>query len=177
MMTKNDIEITPSTKVNDLLDTYPELEETLIGIAPPFKKLKNPILRKSVARVATIKHISSVANVPLNELINKLRMAVGQSVTDDSYEDENYFLDKPDWFSEDKIVLSFNDEKLGDKDEMTLVTMLQEAKNLKEGEIIELTTRFLPAPGIDRMKSKGYSVWTVKQEDDLIKSYFFKNKD
>jgi hypothetical protein len=174
MMTRNNIEITPSTKVNDLLDTYPELEETLIGIAPPFKKLKNPLLRKSVARVATIKHISSVGNVPLNELINKLRMAVGQSVTDDSYEDEDYFLDKPDWFSEDKISLSFNEEKLGDKDKMTLVTMLQEAKNVKEGEIIELTTRFLPAPGIDRMKSKGYSVWTVKQEDDLIKSYFFK---
>jgi hypothetical protein len=173
-MTRDNIEITPSTKVNDLLDTYPELEETLISIAPPFKKLKNPILRKSVARVATIKHISSVGNVPLNELINKLRMAVGQSVTDDSYEDENYFLDKPDWFSEDKISLSFNEEKLGDKDKMTLVTMLQEAKNVKEGEIIELTTRFLPAPGIDRMKSKGYSVWTVKEEDDLIKSYFFK---
>ena len=177
MMTRNNIEITPSTKVNDLLDTYPELEETLISIAPPFKKLKNPILRKSVARVATIKHISSVGNVPLNELINQLRMAVGQSVTDDSYEDENYFLDKPDWFSEDKISLSFNEEKLGDKDKMTLVTMLQEAKNVKEGEIIELTTRFLPAPGIDRMKSKGYSVWTVKEEDDLIKSYFVKNKD
>ena len=176
-MTRDNIEITPSTKVNDLLDTYPELEETLISIAPPFKKLKNPILRKSVARVATIKHISSVGNVPLNELINKLRMAVGQSVTDDSYEDENYFLDKPDWFSEDKISLSFNEEKLGDKDKMTLVTMLQEAKNVKEGEIIELTTRFLPAPGIDRMKSKGYSVWTLKQEDDLIKSYFLKNKE
>jgi hypothetical protein len=176
-MTRDNIEITTSTKVNDLLDTYPELEEILISIAPPFKKLKNPILRKSVARVATIKHISSVGNVPLNELINKLRMAVGQSVTDDSYEDENYFLDKPDWFSEDKISLSFNEEKLGDKDKMTLVTMLQEAKNVKEGEIIELTTRFLPAPGIDRMKSKGYSVWTVKEEDDLIKSYFLKNKD
>jgi hypothetical protein len=176
-MIRDNIEITPSTKVNDLLDTYPELEETLISIAPPFKKLKNPILRKSVARVATIKHISSVGNVPLNELINQLRMAVGQSVTDDSYEDENYFLDKPDWFSEDKISLSFNEEKLGDKDKMTLVTMLQEAKNVKEGEIIELTTRFLPAPGIDRMKSKGYSVWTVKEEDDLIKSYFVKNKD
>ena len=176
-MTRDNIEITPSTKVNDLLNAYPELEETLIGIAPPFKKLKNPILRKSVARVATIKHISSVGNVPLNELINKLRMAVGQSVTDDSYEDENYFLDKPDWFSEDKISLSFNEEKLGDKDKMTLVTMLQEAKNVKEGEIIELTTRFLPAPGIDRMKSKGYSVWTVKEEDDLIKSYFLKSKD
>ncbi len=176
-MTSGNIEITPSTKVNDLLDAYPELEETLIGIAPPFKKLKNPMIRKSVARVATIKHISSVGNVPLNELINKLKKAIGQPATNDSYEDENYFSNKPDWFSADKISLSINEEKLEDKDKMTLVTILQEARNVKKGEIIELITSFLPAPGIDRMKSKGYSVWTVKEEDDLIKSYFLKNTD
>jgi len=176
-MTSGNIEITPSTKVNDLLNAYPELEETLIGIAPPFKKLKNPMIRKSVARVATLKHISSVGNVPLNELINRLRAAIGQPATTDSYEDENYFSSQPDWFSADKISLSVNEEKLEDKDKMTLVTILQEARNVKKGEIIELITSFLPAPGIDRMKSKGYSVWTVKEEDDLIKSYFLKNTD
>jgi hypothetical protein len=176
-MTSSNIEITPSTKVNDLLDAYPELEETLIGIAPPFKKLKNPMIRKSVARVATIKHISSVGNVPLNELINKLREAIGQPATNDSYEDENYFSSQPDWFSADKISLSVNEEKVEDKDKMTLVTILQEARNVQKGEIIELITSFLPAPGIDRMKSKGYSVWTVKEEDNLIKSYFLKKSD
>ena len=70
-MLKTNIEINPSTKVYDLLNTYPELEETLIGIAPPFKKLRNPILRKSIAKIATLKNISSVGNIPLNELINK----------------------------------------------------------------------------------------------------------
>ncbi len=87
-MNHKNLEITPSTIVNDLLDVYPELEETLIGIAPPFKKLKNPMLRKTVAKVATIKHISSVGNVPLNELINKLREVVGQPLISDSFEDE-----------------------------------------------------------------------------------------
>jgi hypothetical protein len=52
-MTTGNIEITPSTKVNDLLDAYPEIEEILIGIAPPFKKLKNKFLRKSVAKANT----------------------------------------------------------------------------------------------------------------------------
>jgi hypothetical protein len=36
---------------------------------------------------------------------------------------------------------------------------------------------FLPAPGIEVLKSKGYSVWTQKERDDLIKSYFLKNTD
>ena len=176
-MTTGNIEITPTTKINDLLNLYPEIEETLIDIAPPFKKLKNKFLRKSVAKVATLKHISSVGNVPLNELINKLREAVGQSKTSDFYEDENYFSDRPEWFSVDKISLSLNEENLKDKNKMTLVTILQEARNVKKGEIVELTTTFLPAPGLDKMKAKGYSVWAVKKEDDLIKSYFLKNTD
>ena len=60
---------------------------------------------------------------------------------------------------------------------MTLMTILQKAKDVKKGEIIELTTTFLPAPGLDAMKSKGYSVWTKKESNNLIKSYFQKNTD
>jgi len=49
------------------------------------------------------------------------------------------------------------------------------AKEIKKGEIIELVTSFLPAPGIDILKSKGYSVWSKKESDTVIKSYFLKN--
>jgi hypothetical protein len=74
-------------------------------------------------------------------------------------------------------VLSIDEDKVEDKDKMTLVIILKEAKNIKKGEIIELVTSFLPAPGIDILKSKGYSVWTRKESDDLIRSYFLKNKN
>lgn len=174
-MAKKIIDIIPSITVHELLEAYPELEDVLIGIAPPFKKLKNPILRRSVAKIATIKHISSVGRVPLDELINKLRKAVGQTENIDSYEDEEYYQTKPDWFSADKISVSIDEDKLDDKDQMTLTVILKEARNVEKGEIIELVTTFLPAPGIDIMKSKGYSVWTTKEDNGIIKSYFLKN--
>ncbi len=176
-MSQNRIEITPSVTVHALLEAYPELEDVLIGIAPPFKKLKNPFLRKSVAKVATIKHISAVGGVPLDELIGKLREAVGQPESMDSYRAQDYFGEQPDWFSPDKISFSIDEGKVEDKDRMILVTILKEAKNVKKGEIIELVTSFLPAPGIDILKSKGYSVWTRRAGDDTIKSYFLKNRD
>ena len=173
-MTQSKIEVTPETKVHDLLVAYPELEDALISIAPPFKKLKNPFLRNTVAKVATVKHISSVGNIPLNDLLNKIRTLIGQETQNDSYADENYFLSQPDWFSADKITLSITEDKVEEKDKMTLVIILQKAKEVQEGQIIELITSFLPAPGIDILKSKGYSVWTKKESDDLIKSYFLK---
>ena len=169
------IEVTPDTTVHNLLEAYPELEDVLINIAPPFKKLKNPLLRKSVAKVATIKHVSSVGNVPLNELLYKIREATGQETKTEFYEDKNYFSDKPEWFSKDKIVLSITEDELIEKDKMTLIVILEKAKDVKTGSIIELITSFLPAPGIDILKFKGYSVWTKKESEDLIKSYFLKN--
>jgi TusA-related sulfurtransferase len=173
-MTKDKLDILPSTTVHELLTAYPELEEKLIGIAPPFKKLQNPLLRRSIAKIATIKNISSVGNIPLEELINKLREEVGQSKSKESYEDETYFTTKPDWFSFERVSVSIVEEDVEDKDKMTVVTVLREAKKLKRGEIIELITTFLPAPGIDSMRAKGYSVWTVKDESNTIRTYFLK---
>ncbi len=174
-MSQNNIEITPSVTVHVLLKEYPELEEVLIGLAPPFKKLKNPILRKTIAKVATIRQIASVGGIPINELVSNLRKAVGQPELDVYYEDTNYFDTQPGWFSPDKVVLSVNEDKLEEKDKMTLTIILKEAKKVKKGEIIELITSFLPAPGIDALKSKGYSAWTKKESDEIIKSYFLKN--
>lgn len=42
--------ITPETRVGELLDAYPQLEEALIRMAPAFAKPKNPLLRRTVAR-------------------------------------------------------------------------------------------------------------------------------
>jgi len=174
---ENDIlEITPSTRINDLLKAYPELEEVLLATAPPFKKLKNPFLRRGVARVASIRHVSSVGNVPLGELVNKLRVAVGQPVTDVSYSEEEYFGAQPDWFSADKVAVTIDEDELDDKNKMTLVVIHEKARDVAKGEIIERVTTFLPAPGIDIMKSKGYSVWS-REESGVVSSYFLKNTD
>ena len=113
--------------------------------------------------------------MPLKEIINKIEIAIGEQPSNKDYDDEDYFLDQPDWFSKDKIKLSINEEKLENKNQMTLATILLEAKDINKKEIIELITTFLPAPGIDILKSKGYSVWSKKLENGLVKSYFLKN--
>ena len=95
-MENDKLQITPSVTVYKLLEAYPELQEVLIGMAPPFRKLRNPILRRSVAKVATLKHASLVGNVPLNDLIRKLREFVGQPIPEEYYIDEDYFHERPD---------------------------------------------------------------------------------
>jgi len=174
-MTKHYVEIKPNVTVHNLLVAYPQLEEVMIGIAPPFRKLKNPFLRRTIAKVATLRHIASVGGVSLDVLISKLRKEVGQPDIEESFSDENYFGEQPNWFTPDKIVSTFNEAQMKDKDKMALAIILKEVKKVKRGEIIELVTSFLPAPGIDILKSKGYSVWTTKESENVIKSYFLNN--
>jgi len=68
-------------------------------------------------------------------LIGKLREAVRQPKTSDSYSDQDYYGEKPDWFLSDKVVLSIEEDKLEDKNRMTLVTILKESKNVKKAKI------------------------------------------
>jgi Domain of unknown function (DUF1858) len=171
-----DFPILPSTKVGALLDRYPELEEVLIGLAPPFKKLKNPLLRKGVARVASLQHAAVVGGVSVDELVNKLRAAVGQSALarEDSPGAVSYFSDRPDWFDASKIVASI-DERAADPDKMPIASVLEAAVHLRSTEIVELITAFVPAPGIDILKRKGFLVWSVLDEGKdggkLVRTY------
>jgi hypothetical protein len=177
-MTSNQIEITPSVTVHVLLKAYPELEDVLISMAPLFKKLKNPLLRKSAARVATLEHIAAMGNIPLIEMLNTLRDLVGQSaVSTPVVEQVADQTSPPDWFSADKTVLSVDFDQLEDNNAMPIAVLLEKARGVNKGEIIELTTTFLPTPGIELMQSKGYSVWVQEAEDGLVRSYFLKNTD
>ncbi len=170
----SDFPITSKTKVADLLQHYPELEDVLIGMAPPFKKLKNPILRRSVAKVTSLRQAAAVGKIPVDEMVNTLRAAVGQKPISAEGSDDagSYFSSEPEWFDREMVVASIVEEEL-DPDVMPLNPLIRRATDLGEGEIIELVTTYLPAPGIDLMKKKGFMVWVV-EEGEAVKSYFTK---
>lgn len=175
IMSRQELEITPDVIVHKLLLVYPELEEVLIGIAPAFKRLKNPVLRRTVAKIATLRQASSVSGVPLNHLIAVLRAEVGQEASDKKYEDVNYFTEQPIWFDCNKIKLSIDVERRDNQNEMPLGSILWGGKSLKKGEIIELKTTFVPAPIIDVMRTKGYDTWSSNVEG-VVYTYFKKAK-
>ena len=170
------LSIDETTKVAALLDAYPELEELLIGIAPPFKKLRNPVLRRSVAKVASLRQAAAVAGLPASELVNRLREAVGQPLVAKSGDDASasYLGECPAWYHPDRVVALIDEGTLSDEGPMPLVPLLKRAQRLGDGEILELRTTFLPAPGIDAMTGKGFAVWTKESVPGEFRSYFAK---
>ncbi len=163
--------ITPKTKVLELIETYPELEDILIEIAPAFKKLKNPILRKTVAKIATLQQAASIGGIKTEELINRLRKEVGQeNITSDAGVQYNYI--KPDWFEADKIVKRFNASEMLAAGEHPVNQVIADLNHLEKGKIYLLIAPFLTAPLIDKATSLGLKHWVDRRSDEEFYIYF-----
>jgi DUF438 domain-containing protein len=81
------MEINPNTKLDDLLKEYPFLEEFLIRVSPKFKGLKNPIMRKTIGKMATLGKVAGVGGLDpdnfLAALKNEINRQTGRATTPD----------------------------------------------------------------------------------------------
>ncbi len=169
----SDIAITPKTKVSELIEAYPQLEEVLIGYVPAFEKLKNPVLRKTVARITTLQQAATVGNVSVEDLINRLRNEVGQ----DLYSGESgpgYVTEKPDWFSEDLVASEFDAREMLAAGEQPVNQVMADLNDLDEGAIYKVVAPFVPAPLLDKASSLGLAHWIKKTGDESFTIYFYK---
>ena len=165
-------QITHETKVGVLLEQFPQLEETLLTLSPEFKKLRNPILRKTIARVATLRQVAAVGKISLAEMINRLREEAGiEGRAEDEDAADSRSKDSPSWFDVARIVKSLDARPLLERGEQPMNRVFHDCKNLLPGEIYELITPFLPSPLIAQAEKQDYAVWTVEEKEKVL-TYF-----
>jgi hypothetical protein len=165
--------ITPKTKISQVLDAYPDLEKVLIEYAPAFKKLKNPMLRKTVAKVTTLQQAAAIADVKVEVLINNLRKEVGQDLYSDA-SSSGYNTEKPGWFKEERIKSTLDAKGMLDAGEQPVNQAIADLKKLEAGSIYKVNAPFLPAPLIDKASSLGVKHWVVKEGEEDFTIYFYK---
>jgi hypothetical protein len=165
--------ITPEMRVGELLDAYPELAEILLEMSPSFAKLRNPVLRKTVAKVTTLSQAARVGNVPIERMINGLRTAAGiEDPLEPTEADGQQPSAKPSWYDLSRVTHRLDVRPVLERGEKPVGLVMSALKSLQPGEIYELTAPFLPAPLIDMAKEKGYESWSVTEATDLVKVYF-----
>jgi len=165
-------EITLDTKIADLLNNYEGMKDILIEINPKFKKLNNPILRRTLAKVATVKQASIVGGMQPIELLNRLREAVGQPLVDieDTQQEKREEESAPEWIGKSpKKVIDAN--RLLDMEKNPLAETNKSLKELREGDILVIESDFKPEPLIDELLKKGYSVFSREEEREKFRTY------
>ena len=166
--------ITPKTKVMELINSYPELENELINYVPAFEKLKNPVLRKTVAKIATLQQAAIIGNVNVSDLVNHLRKLIGQTTETIQTEDGQYHYNQPSWFDASKIEVTFDVREMLSRGEHPVAQVIEDLKSLSENQIYKLIAPFLPIPLIDKASGLNFTHWIQKENDELFNIYFIK---
>jgi len=175
-MKKEELIITPKTKVFDIIEAYPELEDILIAYVPTFEKLKNPVLRRTVGKVATLQQAALIGNVNVGLLVNQLRHEIGQNAEEIIAENQQYNYQKPQWFNVEKVTVKFDVREMLANGEHPVAQVMEDLKKQKEDEIYQLIAPFLPVPLIDKASSLNFIHWIKKENEELYFIYFIKNK-
>ncbi len=184
---KPTVAIDPDTKVADLLAAYPELEEVLIETSPAFQHLRNPVLRRTVAKVATIQRIAGVGGLELRELIQTLRRAAGlddeeaetgadqrlshadQEKLALESEGENPLLDRV------RLVETIDADAMLARGETPLSPILQRSRRLDAGEMVCVTSAFRPAPLIDALAREGLRCITLGNDTAGFETFILRD--
>ncbi len=167
------MEITPDTKLGPLLDEYPQLEEVLVAQAPEFKKLKNPILRRTVARVATIASAAKIAGLSPRDLVRTLREAVGLPAVEPPATPAPETVEplEPPWVETSTVRETVDADAVLAAGESPLAGVMRHVRALEPGAMIRVVSSFRPVPLIETLQAQGYHTYLRPAGPDRFETF------
>jgi hypothetical protein len=157
--------IGPETTVGALLEAYPELETVLVEMAPAFAKLRNPVVRRTVAKVATLEQAARIGGISLQSMILRLRSVTGQSAPDlpvlqprqDAGDDD------ASWLKGGRVVEEIDADAMLEHGIHPIGKIREAVAALGQGEVVVLRSSFRPQPLIETLQRAGAAVYSSTQ--------------
>jgi len=148
--------ITPETTVGALLDVYPGTERVLVDMAPAFAKLRNPVVRRTVAKVATLEQAAKIGGVSLQSMIRRLRDVTGQGGPDLPVLQprQDAAQDAP-WLKDGRVVEEIDADAMLERRVHPIGKIREAVGVLRPGEVVLLRSSFRPQPLIETMRRAG----------------------
>jgi len=163
------LRIEPGTTVGALLEAYPDAESVLIDLAPAFGSLRNPVIRRTVAKVATLKQAAKIGGVSLRSMIERLRAFTGQSGTEADFaaseEDSGV---APDWVTKGRVVEEVDAAAMLERGVHPIGKIREAVGALRPGEVVVLRAPFRPEPLIDTMRRAGARVYCAPEGESHV---------
>ena len=158
--------IGPETTVGAMIEAYPGLESVLVEMAPAFAKLRNPVVRRTVAKVATLEQAAKIGGINLQTMILRLRNVTGQSAPDlpvlqprqDAVGD-----DDASWLMAARVVEEIDADTMLERGVHPIGRIRATVGVLGPGEVVVLRSSFRPQPLIETLRRAGAAVHSSMQ--------------
>lgn len=169
-------------RVSSVLARAPALLEVFLQTSPSFAMLKNPMARRTMAKLVTIEQAARVAGVEAQVLLARLNAALGESPAPEIVDPPAKapapppavapagLLDTPPARIRD---LDVRDDLRAGKEPLRQI--LEAARALPEGHVFRLRAIFEPAPLYDVLAKQGFGHFTERFEKDDWRVWFFRD--
>lgn len=164
--------ITPDSRLGELLERWPALEDVLLQLSPHFRALKNPVLRRTIAKVATLRQVSKVSGVPLGVIVARLREGAGLPPVAVADERGGVHAERPAWAEEAAATRTRDARAAIEAGEHPMPAVLADLAALDDAGVYQLVTPFVPAPLVDLARDKGFVSHSVVEGETLVRTFF-----
>jgi len=170
--------ITPETKIVAFLEAHPELQEPLIARVPEFAKLRNPILRRTVGKLATVDQAARIAGIPTAELVRFLRDLVGEAGSGSEGSPALPAADepRPGWARPGTVAITLDAQALLSAGEHPLARIRRALPQLEPGQTLLLLSDFRPEPLLDQFRKEGILCWCGQEEPGRFQTWLLKDQ-
>ncbi len=167
------MKITQHTKISKILKEKPEAIDLIAGINPNFKKLQNPILRRSLATRVSVKDAAKIGKIQVNDFLRTLQQAGFEvEFVDEKTKaiGEAQDLMPPDFSNREIITLDVRPIINEGKDPFGYINKV--AKQIKPEQILLIINDFEPIPLIEYLISKNFIHWMKQDAEGNYLTYF-----
>ncbi len=160
-----------NTKIGDLLKMREDALDIIASITPAFEKLRNPVLRKSIAPRVRVKDAARIGNMPVNTFLKFLE----KHDFEVSYDERDTMEVQP---KKCEVLKNYKTVSLDVRADLEsgrdpFNKIREKLAGLEKGEALEVIVDFEPVPLIDLFERSGYDHCTICR-DGYVSTYFFK---
>lgn len=157
--------IGPETTVGALLKAHPEVEGVLLEMAPAFAKLRNPVVRRTVAKVASLEQAAKIGGISLQAMIVRLREATGQgSASLPVLQARHEAVDEDaSGLTTAHVVEEIDADAMLERGIHPIGKIREAVGALGPGEVVVLRSSFRPQPLIETLRRSGAAVHSSMQ--------------
>lgn len=171
--------INAQTKIAALLKHHPDALEAIIALAPDFKKLRNPILRKLMAGRTSIAMASKIGGCKPEDFFKALApLGFEADKTAEVKEDRPENQPVPEYLQQlnPEQLIHFDVRALLAQGNDPLKQIQQKVKALHPGEALLIINNFEPVPLIKLLEKQGFKSYVKYIDTDTIETYFYKTE-
>ena len=164
--------IDSNTKISKILKAKPEAIDIIADINTNFRKLQNPILRRSLAARVSVSDAARIGKVDVNTFLKALEN-IGFEV---DYIDADTTNKKqtnsipPDFSNKEIVTLDVRPIIAEGKDPFGHINKV--AKKIKPQQVLLIINDFEPIPLVEFLVSKNFIHWLTQDEEGNYLTYF-----